>query len=318
MKKILFLLLLTIGFQSLQAQKMSMEEYKLVTEFRIENLDEDTYIKINQAYVLDRYKMKPAYFIAGEKETKNRVDLYTVIRRQDLTKLGLLMVYTDMTTKKLSYICLPFQADNEVWVRYYDDLKYGGREQPAMAFAIGSVLSKELSNIMVAGASGNDYEVENSDYDICFPAGSAISMLNGLTAPIEKIAIGDTVLAMDTFGQLLATVVTAIEIHETRAPLVKIITMPAQMQTAATAAASTGYLPHLHLLATPNHPLLTADGKMKIGDLYPSQELMGVFDGEIQQFKVKYVSMVGAAQKVYNLKTIAGNYVVNNVLVSDK
>jgi hypothetical protein len=28
--------------------------------------------------------------------------------------------------------------------------------------------------------------------------------------------------------------------------------------------------------------------------------------------------MVGAAQKVYNLKTIAGNYVVNNVLVSDK
>jgi hypothetical protein len=316
MRKHLFLLLICFGFQSIYAQKMTLEEYDLVTNFRIENLDEDTYIKISQEYVLDRYKMKPPYYIAGEKETKNRVDLYTVIRRQELTNLGLLMVYTDMSTNKLTYICLPFQAENEVWARYYDDLKYGGREQPAMAFAIGSVLSKELSNIMVAGASGNAYEVEKSDYDICFPAGSAISLANGLTRPIEQITIGDEVLAMDEFGQLSTAIVTAIELHEVEAPLVKIISIPAQMLSAD--IGSYAYLPSLQLLATANHPILTTNGEVKMEDLFPSKKIMGVFDGELQQFEVKYLSISGSAQRVYNLKTTSGNYVVNKVFVSDK
>jgi hypothetical protein len=315
MKKYLLLVCACIGLQSVQAQKMTLAEYELVTDFRIENLDEDTYIKINQEYVLDRYQMKPPYYIAGENKIKNRVDLYTLIKRQELTNLGLLMVYTDMSTKKLTYLCLPFQAENEVWVRYYDDLKYGGRDNPAMGFAISSVISKELSNIMVAGASGNDYEVENSDYDICFPAGSAISMSNGDVIPIEQINIGDQVLSVDQTGQLSTTKVTAIEIHEKKAPLVKIISIPAQMQTASM---GTDYLPHLQLLATPNHPLLTTDGEVEIGDLYPSKKIIGVFDGEIQQFEVMYLSISETAQKVYNLKTTTGNYVVNNVLVSDK
>src|SRR5690349_10617463 len=42
-------------------RSLSLEEFNKVKTFIPKNLDQDTYVKFENAYILDRYQMKPPY-----------------------------------------------------------------------------------------------------------------------------------------------------------------------------------------------------------------------------------------------------------------
>jgi len=311
---LLYISLTILGYHSSLGQKMTLEEYEMLKDFRIENLDEDTYVKISSQYVLDRYQMKPPYFIAGDGDTKNRVDLYKFIKRDDLSELGLLMVYTHISTGEVKHLCLPFTAEKEVWDQYYDDLKYSGQENPAMAFAISSVLAKELSNIFVSGEAGDDYEVESSDYDICFPPDAKVLVSDGSTREISQIRVGEKVQTIGERG-IQYTQVTEIQVHKGNFPIMKIRTTPVGIETASVGKAG---FKNLSFRATPNHPVLTDKGAIKVSNLNFGDEILGDFNDVKTKFQVNYISISGSSNTVYNLVTESGSYIVDSILVSDK
>ncbi|RYG30915.1 MAG: hypothetical protein EOO01_36100, partial [Chitinophagaceae bacterium] len=55
---------------------MTPEQYEKVKSFTVKDLDNDTYVKIENTYVLDRYEARKPYFITGDDGLKKRIDLY--------------------------------------------------------------------------------------------------------------------------------------------------------------------------------------------------------------------------------------------------
>ncbi|MFY0686668.1 MAG: hypothetical protein JXQ90_05865 [Cyclobacteriaceae bacterium] len=311
MKRLFFVLWLAVGFTAV-SQPMTVAEYDLVTSFRIDNLDEDSYVKVNSDYVLDRFQMKPAYYVAGKDGTKNRVDLYSFIRRSEMQELGLLMIYSE--NGEVKHLCLPYRAESEVWVKYYDDLKYGGRDNPDFAFAVGSVLSREFATMQLSGGDQDDYSVQSSDYDICFPGSSRVTMVDHSWKSIDQVRVGDRILSFKD-GERQEGTVTAIEKHEGVYPMVKILASPLSWITASTKNIQPALI---RLKATVNHPIMTASGHKPAGDIVPGMQLKFLEVDELTEAKVDYVAVGKSEQKVYNLITSSGNYLVEGVLVNDK
>ncbi len=44
-----------------ESRGITLEEYAKAKAFTLKNLDEDTYVKFENSYILDRYQMKPPY-----------------------------------------------------------------------------------------------------------------------------------------------------------------------------------------------------------------------------------------------------------------
>src|ERR1700737_579998 len=121
MKKIFFLIFFMLVHYVLQAQQktaahaLAMEEYEKAKTFTVKDLDNDTYIKFDNTYILDRYEGRKPYFITGDDGQKKRVDLYRFILKDGMQELGTVLFYT--TEKgKIYHVCLPnFRADGKVW-----------------------------------------------------------------------------------------------------------------------------------------------------------------------------------------------------------
>src|SRR5687767_9069597 len=73
---------------------MTMDEYEKAKQFAVKDLDKDTYVKIDNAYILDRYEMRKPYFVTGDDNVKKRIDLYKVVAKDGLQELGLMIFYT--------------------------------------------------------------------------------------------------------------------------------------------------------------------------------------------------------------------------------
>ena len=130
----------------------------------------------------------------------------------------------------------------------------------------------------------------------CFLAGTKISMADGSEKAIEKIQVGDMVLAFDEkTGELKPDRVS--KVHD-----------PVQAE---------GYLVvNDRLLLTKVHPVLTPSGWKEIGTLAVGDKLIGVDKEEVAIASIRTVS---EKVTVYNFATNPyATYVANGVIVHNK
>lgn len=303
---------------------MSPEEYKLALEAKVEDLDHDTYIKFADGkYVLDRYEMKPPYFITGDSGVKKRIDLYKLLDRASMSELGLIAFFTNTESGETFNLVLPNMASKgEVWNMYFDDIHKHDKEENDVALKMSYILSKEVAYLMQksSGVDMSAMDSNDSDYDFCFPALAQVTLADGSHKNIADITAGEVVMNY-TEGEQSTTIVTSVSIHKkSNIPLSKVILLPVETLT-ATVKDETYTASIMELIATSNHPVMTESGKktieaLKVGDvLYRHNPMTNI----LEKFQVSFlVHGYDTTQEVYNLTTEAGSYLVEDVVVYGK
>lgn len=141
----------------------------------------------------------------------------------------------------------------------------------------------------------------------CVPAGTPVTLADGSQRAIETLKAGDRIRAYSPEqDSLLTAKVEKVLTHaERKAPLQRLITADGDT---------------LHI--TDNHPVLTLEkGWIPVAQVTPGMTLYQL-DRQTGEFgPTRVVSIIreaGQAQVVYNLKTTAGNYFAQDVLVHNK
>src|SRR4051812_3551230 len=101
---------------------LTLDEYNKALTYSIADLDKDTYVKFDNAYVLDRYEGRKPYFITGSDDLKKRIDLYKLIAKAGMQEIGLMVFYTSETGKRYQALVPDFTADAKVWEKYFNDI----------------------------------------------------------------------------------------------------------------------------------------------------------------------------------------------------
>ncbi|MFT3932255.1 MAG: Hint domain-containing protein [Chitinophagaceae bacterium] len=331
MKKFLLLPLFIIGCFSLAAQdtaqshKFSIDEYQKAKTFRIKDLDNDTYVKFENTYVLDRYESRKPYFITGDDGLKKRVDIYKLLLREGKQDLGTVIFYTN--EKGVLYTaCLPnFRADAKVWEKYFEDIHATDKIESNYVLKLSYVLSKEFGfQLYKAANQGKDVSKEAGTYgmDICFPGDEQVAMWDGSKKLLSQMQKGDKIVTVDPLTKLpAATEVTALVSHEIKNyAITQLVLLSANEQLK-----SSGRMVRLsvrQINATPNHPVLTDAGEMKMGDVKEGDKIL-CRENNQEAYK-KYIvwtktEQAGGLQKVYNIETKSGStFIMNGVMVLQK
>jgi hypothetical protein len=331
MKKFLICLVL-LSFQfaihaqdSAKLHTLSMDEYEKAKTFKVKDLDNDTYIKFENTYVLDRYESRKPYFITGDDGQKKRVDLYRLLLREGKQELGTLIFYTN--EKGTIYeACLPnFRAEGKVWEKYFSDIHAIDKAEPNFVLKLSYVLSREFGfQLYKAANQGKDISREAGTYgmDICFPGNTEVSMENGGKKLLREIKKGDRIITVDPNSHTAsATEVTALVSHdEKNYAITHLLLLGAEEKQTITGTEVK--LSAKELNATPNHPVITAAGNKKIGDVNNGDEILclnkqtGVYEKYIVFNKTE---QAGGVQKVYNIETNGGGtFIMNEVMVLQK
>jgi hypothetical protein len=332
MKKLLLgLLLLTLEQVSLTAQdssklhSLSMEEYEKAKAFTIKDLDNDTYVKFENTYVLDRYEGRKPYFITGDDGLKKRVDIYRLLLRENKQELGTLIFYTN-EKGKLYQACLPnFRAGAKVWEKYFEDIHAIDKVEPNFVLKLSYVLSRELGfQLYKAANQGKDISREAGTYgmDICFPGDVEVAMWDGSKKLLRDIKKGDRIITIDPgTKQAATTTVTALVTHDAKNyAITRLVLLGIDEQS--TAKGLQVKLAAKELNATPNHPVLTAGGEKKTGEVKEGDEILCRDNqtGRYNRFIVwTKTEQAGGLQQVYNIETNGGStFVMNEVMVLQK
>lgn len=303
---------------------MSKEAYEIAKTAVVEDLDSDTYVKIGSGdYVLDRYEMKPPYFITGDSGIKKRIDIYKLIERADMGELGLVVFFTDTEAKETFNLVIPSMVSKgEVWNMYFDDIHQHDREEGDVALKMSYILSKEVAYLMQksSGVDMSAMDQDNDDYDFCFSPDALVSMADGTEKPISQIVPGDVVLTLSE-AKVQAVKVEAIDIHRKKnISLAKAILFPVEAITASASSQNIN-AEAVELIATANHPVLTLDGAKALGELQAGDILLryDAQSGEGQTYRVHFVAPAyDSVEEVYNLEVEGDSYLVNQVLVLEK
>src|SRR3979490_2649903 len=150
MKSILFsVCLLVTGMIAVHAQDtassraLTLAEMAKTSTFFINDLDKETYVKFENAYILDRSGFGKPYFITGDDGKKKRIDLYKLILKEGRVELGTMIFYS--TEKGKRYVaCMPgYKADGKVWEKYFEDIHSIEKDEPNFVLKLSYVLSKE-------------------------------------------------------------------------------------------------------------------------------------------------------------------------------
>jgi hypothetical protein len=129
----------------------------------------------------------------------------------------------------------------------------------------------------------------------CLLGGTMISMADGTTKPVEKIGVGDLVLAVDIFsGQTTASVVEAVH-----TPYV----------------ADQHYIINGKTRVTGYHPLLQGQVWSTAAALNPGDELSGPGG---QRIFVRSVDVVHEGAIVYNFQVAGRTYIADGIVVHNK
>lgn len=298
---------------------MSLDQLKAIKAIKVGNLEKDTYFKSGD-YILDRYEERPAYVFNYSDGVPRKIYLYKVFTAADTKELGLLAIYENGKTKETKPFVIPgASADRKAWDAYIDDLKYVGEKEAGLMSALGFVVSREMALLMGGGGSkeeGGDKKKE--EYNFCFPADAVVTLADRQTKAIQTVKAGDEVIAYDAKTRLLVpTRVQEVTVHEKpNLAITGVWVVPAQE-----VSASLSLTKPVLLEATANHPVQTATGAKKLGDLR-NGDVLYRFDGATQSVAAWKVANVQAAirtvEKVYNLTTEKGNYLINDVVVLAK
>ncbi len=324
----LFFVAVHVGLHAQDSSKMhvfSMEEYEKAKTFKVKDLDNDTYVKFENTYVLDRYEGRKPYFITGDDGQKKRVDIYRLLLREDKQELGTLIFYTN-EKGTLYEACLPnFRAGAKVWEKYFEDIHAIDKTEPNFVLKLSYVLSRELGfQLYKAANQGRDISREAGTYgmDICFPGDVEVSMFDGSHKLLREVKTGDRIVTVDPLTKKATpTVVTALVAHEEKNyAITNLLLLEAREKSSK--AGMEIKLSARTLSATPNHPVVTTVGEKKMGEVKEGDEIlcMDKLAGSYSRYLVwSKTEQAGGIQKVYNIETNGGStFVLNDVMVLQK
>ncbi|WDF76175.1 hypothetical protein PQ469_19990 [Mucilaginibacter sp. KACC 22773] len=333
MRKLTLTILLTGSIYLSRAQTtaavnprpLTMDEYSKAQTFTIADLDKDTYVKFENAYVLDRYENRKPYFITGSDGLKKRVDLYKLIAKEGMQEIGLMVFYTNEKGKLYKALVPDFTADGKVWEKYFLDIDNINKVETNFILKLSYVLSKEVSFQQYKVLNGGkDMKEESATYgnDICFPGDEMVTMANGSKKMLSTIKSGDEVITIDPATNKSSVVrVKELTTHEAKNyALTRLVLVAADVKNTRT-----GRLVNLNtkvLQATPNHPMLTKQGSLKMGEIATGQEVLCLNEqtGKYEAFTVlQKTENGGGIQKVYNIVADGGStLLMNGVMVMQK
>jgi hypothetical protein len=332
MRKLLFTLCTTLYLagtclaqeKKVNPRPLTMAEYDKALTYKIADLDKDTYVKFDNAYVLDRYEARKPYFITGSDGLKKRIDLYKLVAKADMQEIGLMIFYTSETGKKYQALVPDFTADGKVWDKYFNDIDNINKEEKNFILKVSYILSKEMAfqQFKVLN-NGKDMKDEAATYgnDICFPGDEEVTMSNGAKKMLKDVKTGDEVITVNPVThQPSATKVKELTIHDAKNYALTQLVLVAAKET-NTANGLNIALNTKVLKATPNHPMITKDGSLKMGDIAIGQQVLCLNDkGKYETFTVLQKSeQGGGVQKVYNIVADSGStLLMNGVMVMQK
>lgn len=331
MHKLTFTLLLasTVFLSKAQTavnpRPLTMAEYDKAQTYAITDMDKETYIKFDGAYILDRYQSRKPYFITGDDGLKKRIDLYKLIAKDGMQEIGLMVFYTTETGKVYKAVVPDYTADSKVWEKYFLDVDNINKAEKNFSLKLSYILSKELSFQQYKVLNGGkDMKEEAGTYgnDICFPGDDKVKMANGTTRMLKDIKKGDAVVTIDPITHLSAVVkVKELTIHEAKNyAITQLILVSAKVKQ--TKAGEDIQLSGKVLKATPNHPMMTKEGNRKAGEMSEGQEVLCLNEktGKYEAFTVlQKTERAGGLQKVYNMIADGGStFLMNGVMVMQK
>ncbi len=316
------------GFAQTKAanpRPLTMDEYVKAKTYKINDLDNDTYVKFDNAYVLDRYEGRKPYFITGSDGLKKRIDLYKLVAKEGMQEIGLMIFYTSETGKKYQALMPDFTADAKVWAQYFQDIDDINKVETNFILKLSYVLSKELSfqqYKVLNGGKNMKEEAATYGNDICFPGDEEVTMSNGSKKLLKNVRSGDEVITIDPATHLpSATKVKELTVHAAKNyTLTQLVLIKADEKQMAN-----GYNVDLKakvLKATPNHPMLTKQGNRKMGDIDLGEQVLCLNDksGKYEAYTVlQKDEHAGGVQNVYNIVAEKGTtLLMNGVMVMQK
>ena len=332
MRNLLSILLIINVITITQAQtkapnprSLTMDEYARALTYNVVDLDKDTYVKFDNAYILDRYEGRKPYFITGSDGLKKRIDLYKLIVKDGMQEIGLMLFYTNEKGKVYKAVIPDFTADAKVWDKYFNDIDNINKEETNFVMKVSYILSKEMAFQQFKVLNGGkDMKEESATYgnDICFPGDEEVTMANGSKKLLNTIKPGDKVITINPATKAASVVkVKELTTHDAKNyALTRLVLVAAQ--TKSTKAGEFINLNSKVLQATPNHPMMTKNGNIKIGEIIEGQEVLCLNEqtGKYEAFTVIQKSEKGGGvQKVYNIVADGGNtLLMNGVMVMQK
>ena len=304
---------------------LKLEEYEKAKTYTIKNLDEETYLKFDNAYILDRYEMRKPYFVTGDDGLKKRIDLYNFIAKDGMQQLGILIFYTNEKNVVYKALLPNFTADAKVWEKYFEDIHAIDKTEKNFVLKLSYIVSKELGYQIYKGLNeGKDLAKESATYgnDICFPGDQEVTLSNGMVKKLENIKAGDQVVTIDAASnnRSVITVQSLIE-HEAKNYALTQLTLVKAVKYASSEGTDIKLSARI-LKATPNHPMKTSDGEKRIGDLKAGEKVLCLNEqsGEYELFDImNSTEVVQGKQKVYNITgSTDAPFVMNGVLVLQK
>ncbi|MFA6083728.1 Hint domain-containing protein [Mucilaginibacter sp.] len=311
--------------KTVNPRPLTLDEYNKAKTYVIADLDKDTYVKFDNAYVLDRYESRKPYFITGSDNLKKRIDLYKLVAKEGMQELGLMVFYTSETGKKYQALVPDFTADGKVWEKYFQDIDNINKEEKNFILKLSYILSKELSFQQYKVLNnGKDMKEESATYgnDICFPGDELVAMSNGTKKLLKDVKSGDEVITIDPLThKSTATKVKELTVHAAKNyAITQLVLVSAKESNVANGVNVT-----LHakvLQATPNHPMLTKQGNRKMGEVAIGEQVLCLNDksGKYETYTVLQKNEHGGGvQSVYNIVAEKGStFVMNGVMVMQK
>jgi hypothetical protein len=304
---------------------LSAEEYAKAKTFKVKDLDNDTYVKFENTFVLDRYEMRKPYFITGDDGLKKRIDLYKLIAKEGMQELGTMIYYTNEKGSLYTAVLPGFRADAAIWEKYFEDIHAIDKEEKNFVLKLSYVLSKEFGFQLYKSVNqGKNLKAESGTYsnNICFPGTQQVTMASGATKALKDIRPGDQIVTIDPVSHRANTVqVKELVAHEAENyAITSLLVVTTQEQ--ATAAGMEVHLSSRVLQATPNHPMMTATGKKPVGEIKEGEQIICQDEstGTYETFTVfNKTEAAGGVQPVYNIVADGGStFIMNGVMVLQK
>ncbi|HEY0610781.1 MAG TPA: hypothetical protein VGD35_14025 [Chitinophaga sp.] len=304
---------------------LTAEEYAKAKTFKVKDLDNETYVKFENTYVLDRYEMRKPYFITGDDGLKKRIDLYKLVAKEGMQELGTMIYYTNEKGTLYTAVLPGFRADAAIWEKYFEDIHAIDKEEKNFVLKLSYVLSKEFGFQLYKSANqGKNLKDESAHYsnNICFPGTQEVTMANGVTKELKDIRPGDRVVTIDPATRQASTVkVKELVAHEAENYAITSLLVVAAQEQQTTTGTDVRISSRV-LQATPNHPMLTVTGKKPAGEISEGEQIICEDESThtYQTFTVLHkTEAAGGVQKVYNMVVDGGStFMMNGVMVLQK
>ena len=304
---------------------LKIEEYEKAKTFTIKNMDEETYAKFENAYILDRYEMRKPYFITGDDGLKKRIDLYNFIAKDGMQSLGVLIFYTNEKNQVYKALLPNFTADSKVWEKYFEDIHAIDKVEKNFVLKLSYVMSKELGfQVYKSLNQGKDLAKESATYgnDICFPGNQEVTLADGRTKKLADIRSGDLLITIDTETSKPSIIkVDALVEHEAKNYAITKLLLLHTTETINDRGIDVAFSAKV-LEATPNHPMMTTKGEKSLGDMETGNEVLcyNEISGTYVPYRVFHKEEIAVGkQKVYNIMGSKDTpFLMNGVMVLQK